>query len=81
MGDDNSLCNGCTEGNGIGRLRWQQKQLRQLATVEARATSMATMVLVTIALIALAIAIFFTCNIIANATAPVVDVANAFVSV
>ncbi len=30
VGDGNSRCNGCAEGNGIGQLWWQQQRLRQL---------------------------------------------------
>jgi hypothetical protein len=50
-------------------------------TVEARTTAMAAMVLVTIALVALAIAHFVTCNVIANASTRVVNAAITFVSV
>jgi hypothetical protein len=44
-------------------------------------TAMAATALVTIALVALAITHFVTCNVIANAIARVVGIAIAFVSV
>ncbi len=50
-------------------------------TAEARMTATAAMALVTIPLVALAIAHFLTRNILANTIACVVTVAIAFVSV
>jgi hypothetical protein len=50
-------------------------------TAEARTTATAAMALVTITLVALTIAHFVTCNIVANAIARVVAVAIGFVSV
>jgi hypothetical protein len=49
-------------------------------TAEGRTTAMAATALVTIALVTLAIAHFVTRYVIANAIAPVVAIAIAFVS-
>ncbi len=50
-------------------------------TAEARMTAMAAMALVTIALVAIAIAHFVTCKVIASGITHVVAFAIAFVSV
>jgi hypothetical protein len=49
-------------------------------TVEARTMARAATALVTISLVALTIAHFVTCNVVANAIACVVSIAVAFVS-
>ncbi len=49
-------------------------------TAEARIMAMAAMALVMIALVALTIAHFITCNVVANAIARVVAISIAFVS-